>query len=72
MKTETTSSRRIWQRVDVWISYLALTVLIVLGVVLTATVPRTTEGAITLDITCTSGNPVVSVWIDASLVSALK
>ncbi|MFV2022264.1 hypothetical protein [Micromonospora sp. LOL_023] len=52
-------------RVEAWISRAALFVLPAAWIVLAATLPTSAERILTIDVFCTSGNPVVGVWIES-------
>lgn len=60
------SERRSYN-IDRIISHVLASLLVALGLILLITVPRVTNERITLEVTCTSGAPVVGLWLEASL-----
>ncbi|KOV90228.1 hypothetical protein ADL03_02050 [Nocardia sp. NRRL S-836] len=46
--------------------YVLLTILVLTWVVLAATAPAAVNRQLTVDVTCTSGNPAVGAWIESS------
>lgn len=54
------------QQAGWWLPYLLLTALIVTWVVLAMTAPVADNRQLTVDVTCTSGNPAVGAWVESS------
>jgi hypothetical protein len=48
-----------------WIPRIAILVLAALWIILAATLPQATRRDLTVDVSCTSGNPVVAMWIES-------
>jgi len=59
------SDPRARRRLDVWIPRVALIALPTAWIVLAATLPASADRELTIDVFCTSGNPVVGVWIES-------
>lgn len=55
-----------WQRVDVRVSYVLLAALLVAWAVLAVTTPTATHRTLSIDVTCASGNPAVSIWVESA------
>ncbi|MGI5238558.1 hypothetical protein [Dactylosporangium sp. CA-139066] len=53
------------RRLEAWIPRVALVVLPAVWGVLAATLPTSTDRDLTIDVFCTTGNPVVGVWIES-------
>jgi hypothetical protein len=54
------------RRLDRYLSYVVLILLVLAWLVLFTTLPRAADRQLTLDITCRSGNPVVGVWVESA------
>ncbi|MEV6521517.1 hypothetical protein AB0M43_06255 [Longispora sp. NPDC051575] len=50
---------------DTWIPRIALLVLPAVWILLAVTLPAPGSRNLTIDVSCTSGNPVVGVWIES-------
>ncbi len=49
-----------------WLPYSLLAALVAIWVLLAVTVPATTSRQLTIDVSCSSGNPPVGVWVESS------
>lgn len=57
------SERR--RRVGAWVPRIALAVFPATWITLAATLPTAANRDLTIDVSCTSGNPVVAIWIES-------
>ncbi len=60
---DSVSERR--RRVNAWLPRIALVVFPAAWIVLAATLPTAANRGLTIDVVCTSGNPVVAIWVES-------
>ncbi|WP_306210615.1 hypothetical protein [Actinoplanes sp. RD1] len=59
------TGRKVWRGIEPWVPRVALLVLPAVWIALAVTLPVSAGRNLTVDVVCSSGNPVVGVWIES-------